>query len=90
MSEVRYASLTKIFPERAKELFEKAEEDAKERYESTIGLQNYRNLKVLILNIRVSTFTYFRWIQQILKISDLLMNSNSCLIKAGIVNTIIE
>ena len=34
MSEVRYASLTKIFPERAKELFEKAEEDAKERYES--------------------------------------------------------
>ena len=29
MSEVRYASLTKIFPERAKELFEKAEEDAR-------------------------------------------------------------
>lgn len=34
MSEVRYASLTKTFPEIAEELFEKAEEDAKERYES--------------------------------------------------------
>lgn len=34
MGEVRYASLTKTFPERAKELFEKAEKDAKDRYES--------------------------------------------------------
>lgn len=34
MSEVRYASLTKTFPEIAEELFLKAEEDAKERYES--------------------------------------------------------
>lgn len=34
MSEVRYSSLTKTFPEIAEELFQKAEEDAKERYES--------------------------------------------------------
>jgi len=33
-SEVRYTSLTKTFPEIADELFAKAEEDAKERYES--------------------------------------------------------
>jgi pyruvate-ferredoxin/flavodoxin oxidoreductase len=34
MSEVRYSSLTKTFPEIAEELFQKAEQDAKERYES--------------------------------------------------------
>ena len=34
MGEVRYASLTKSFPERAKQLFAAAEMDAKERYES--------------------------------------------------------
>jgi len=34
MSENRYASLTRSFPDRAKMLFEKTEEDAKERYES--------------------------------------------------------
>lgn len=33
MSEVRYASLTKTFPEMAEQLFEKAEMDAKKRYE---------------------------------------------------------
>ena len=33
MGEVRYSSLTKTFPERAEELFDKAERDAKERYE---------------------------------------------------------
>jgi len=33
MGEVRYASLTKTFPEIADELFAKAEEDAKEKYE---------------------------------------------------------
>ncbi|SNS56422.1 pyruvate-ferredoxin/flavodoxin oxidoreductase [Anaerovirgula multivorans] len=33
MSEVRYASLSKSFPEVAEALFEKSEEDAKERYE---------------------------------------------------------
>ena len=34
MSENRYASLTRSFPERAKTLFEKTEKDAMERYES--------------------------------------------------------
>ena len=34
MSENRYASLTRSFPERAKDLFVKTEKDAKERYES--------------------------------------------------------
>ena len=34
MSEVRFASLNKAFPERAEELFEKAEEDAMEKYET--------------------------------------------------------
>ncbi|MGN0026939.1 MAG: thiamine pyrophosphate-dependent enzyme, partial [Clostridium sp.] len=33
MGEVRYSSLAKAFPEIADELFEKTEEDAKERYE---------------------------------------------------------
>jgi pyruvate-ferredoxin/flavodoxin oxidoreductase len=33
MSEVRYASLTKTFPDRAEELFEKAEKEAEEKYE---------------------------------------------------------
>ena len=33
MSEVRYDSLTKRFPERAEQLFEDAEKLAKERYE---------------------------------------------------------
>ncbi len=33
MSENRYASLTRSFPDRAKELFVKTEKDAKERYE---------------------------------------------------------
>ncbi len=34
LGEVRYASLRKTFPEMADELFEKAEADAKERYQS--------------------------------------------------------
>jgi len=33
MGEVRYASLTKSFPEISKELFDKAEEEAGEKYE---------------------------------------------------------
>ncbi len=33
MSEVRYSSLTKLFPEKAEKLFEQAEVNAKERYE---------------------------------------------------------
>ena len=33
MGEVRYSSLTRTFPENAKTLFKKAEEDVKERYE---------------------------------------------------------
>jgi hypothetical protein len=34
MSEVRYTSLMKTFPEQAEELFAKAEQDAKEKYET--------------------------------------------------------
>ena len=34
MGEVRYSSLTRTFPESAKRLFEKAEEDVKDRYET--------------------------------------------------------
>jgi pyruvate-ferredoxin/flavodoxin oxidoreductase len=34
MGEVRYSSLTRTFPENAKELFQKAEEDMRERYET--------------------------------------------------------
>ena len=33
MGQVRYAAIAKQFPEEAEELFEKTEEDAKERYE---------------------------------------------------------
>lgn len=38
LSEVRYASLKKTFPEVAEELFAKAEEDAKERYRTYLRL----------------------------------------------------
>ena len=38
LSEVRYSSLLKQYPDSAKELFEKAENDAKERLESYIRL----------------------------------------------------
>ena len=34
MGEVRYSSLTRTFPENAKALFQKAEEDMRERYET--------------------------------------------------------
>jgi pyruvate-ferredoxin/flavodoxin oxidoreductase len=34
MGEVRFSSLTRTFPENAKRLFKKAEEDMKERYEN--------------------------------------------------------
>ncbi|NIR18171.1 MAG: hypothetical protein GWN86_31465, partial [Desulfobacterales bacterium] len=34
MGEVRYASLTRTFPENAEALFKKAEEDMKDRYET--------------------------------------------------------
>jgi pyruvate-ferredoxin/flavodoxin oxidoreductase len=33
MNEVRYSSLARSYPDRAKELFAKAEKDAKEKYE---------------------------------------------------------
>jgi pyruvate-ferredoxin/flavodoxin oxidoreductase len=36
MGEVRYNSLARSFPDRAKELFEKAEKDAKEKYENFV------------------------------------------------------
>lgn len=39
MSEARYSSLTRSFPERAKDLFAKNEEAAKERYEHLVKLQ---------------------------------------------------
>ena len=38
MSETRYKSLKKLFPETADELFKKSEEEAKERYEYYKGL----------------------------------------------------
>ncbi len=34
MGEVRYSSLTRTFPENAERLFQRAEEDMKERYET--------------------------------------------------------
>ena len=34
MGQVRYASLARTFPDRAKELFDIAEKDVKERYET--------------------------------------------------------
>ena len=34
MGEVRYSSLTRTFPDHAEALFQKAEEDMKERYET--------------------------------------------------------
>ncbi|EQB22497.1 Pyruvate-flavodoxin oxidoreductase [Dehalobacter sp. UNSWDHB] len=40
MGEVRYSSLTRTFPDRAEELFEAAEQDAKERYETYKRLAN--------------------------------------------------
>ncbi len=40
MSEVRYASLYKLFPEQADELFAKAEADAKYRYQKYVDLAN--------------------------------------------------
>ena len=36
MNEVRYSALTRSFPERAENLFEKAEENAKNRYEALV------------------------------------------------------
>jgi pyruvate-ferredoxin/flavodoxin oxidoreductase len=39
MSEVRFSSLLKTFPETAEALFEKTEQDAKERYESYVRMQ---------------------------------------------------
>ena len=39
-SEVRYTSLQKTFPEEAERLFVKAEQDAKERYESYVRMAN--------------------------------------------------
>jgi pyruvate-ferredoxin/flavodoxin oxidoreductase len=36
MGEVRYASLAKKFPDRAKVLFERAEKEAAERYETLV------------------------------------------------------
>lgn len=41
MGEVRYSSLTRTFPDRAERLFEAAEKDAKERYETYKRLASY-------------------------------------------------
>ena len=38
MGEVRYNSLTRSFPDRAEQLFEKAEKNAAERYEHLVRL----------------------------------------------------
>lgn len=46
MSEVRYSALTKTFPEVADELFQKAEEDAKERYDNYKQLAEMGKLSV--------------------------------------------
>ncbi len=40
MNQIRYSSLAKEFPEAANELFELAEENAKDRYESYMMLAN--------------------------------------------------
>ena len=40
LSEVRFSSLKKTFPDLAEDLFEKAEEDAEERYQSYKRLEN--------------------------------------------------
>jgi pyruvate-ferredoxin/flavodoxin oxidoreductase len=39
MSEVRFSSLLKTFPETAEALFEKTEQDAKDRYASYVRMQ---------------------------------------------------
>ena len=41
LSEVRYSSLTRTFPDKAEVLFEQAEKDAKERYENYKRLASY-------------------------------------------------
>ena len=40
MGEVRYASLSQLFPAEANDLFAKTEQDAKERYEFYKNLAN--------------------------------------------------
>ena len=45
MNEARYSSLTRSFPERAKELFAKNEEAAKARYESLLKLKEFYEVK---------------------------------------------
>jgi len=47
LSEVRYASLYKKFPEQADELFEKAEADAKYRYEKYVEMANRVSSKLV-------------------------------------------
>ena len=39
MGEVRFASLAKLFPDKAEELFEKTERDAKQRRENYVRIQ---------------------------------------------------
>ena len=43
MNEARYSSLTRAFPERAKELFAQNEEAAKERWEHLLGTHGQSN-----------------------------------------------
>ncbi len=63
--EVRYTSLKKLFPERAERLYEEAEQNAKDRYESYVNLKNspseewnnyFRKFK---LRLRLSFFNFF-------------------------------
>ena len=42
MGENRYASLKLAFPEKAQQLYDKAERDAKERYQSYVTLANQK------------------------------------------------
>jgi pyruvate-ferredoxin/flavodoxin oxidoreductase len=45
MNETRYSQLTRQFPERAEELFARAEKDAKKRYDELVGLEAFYAVK---------------------------------------------
>ena len=46
MGETRFSSLQRTFPEIAEALFQKTEEDAKERYESYVRMEKSMSLDV--------------------------------------------
>jgi pyruvate-ferredoxin/flavodoxin oxidoreductase len=45
MNETRYSQLTRQFPDRANELFERAEADAKKKYDELVGLEAFYAVK---------------------------------------------